>query len=230
MSATKQDSIVKELFDLKAHMGHRKNRTHPKAKKNVYQMINGISVIDLTKTAQQLEDAKKYLQNAAKEGKTMLVVGTKRTAAAIVKEHATAHKLPFISNKWLPGLLTNFKTIMENVKKLSEIKKQEEEGAWNELPKHEQIEQKRIMSKLNRLYEGIEQLEKHPDILLVVDMKKEKNAVKEAQSFDIPIVAIADTNANPERIQYPIVANDDSSEVVEYVVKELLGAYAAGKK
>lgn len=230
MSKTTELKVVRELFDLKAHMGHKKSRVHPKAKKNIYQFVNGTSVIDLTITSKQIEEAKEYMIQQAKAGKVLLAVGTKRSAAKSVQEHAKKHRIAYISNKWLPGLLTNFKTIMENVKRIKELREAKENGTWEELPKHEQVEQQRILSKLNRLYEGVESLERHPDIMFIVDIKKEKNALKEARMFDIPVVAVVDTNASPDQVAVPIIANDDSAEVVDYLVKEVLEAYASGRK
>ncbi len=217
---------VEKLFELGAHLGHKKSRLHPKARKNVYQIINGTSVIDLTNTVTQLEKAKKYLENAAKEQKTILVVGTKKTAAPFIKEYASAHNIPFVATKWLPGLLTNFKTIMKNVKKLNDFKDQLAGEEASKLVKHERTQMQKQISKLEKLYGGFATLSGRPDVLVIVDTKKEKNAVKEAQMYNIPIVAIVDTNSNPEHINYPVLANDDAAEVVEYLLRNLLETYA----
>ena len=216
---------VKKLFELGAHLGHKKNRLHPKARKNVYTIVNGTSVIDLTKTVNQINTAKKFLAESAEKGKTILIVGTKKTASPAVRAFADEHKLPFITAKWLPGLLTNFKTIMQNVKKLKDYGEQDTQDAFKDMVKHERTRLQKAMNKLERLYGGIVSITKRPDILMVVDVKKEKNAVKEARAFNIPIVGIADTNADPDEITYPVVANDDDATVVEHVVQDLLSAY-----
>lgn len=213
---------VETLFGLGAHLGHKKSRLHPKAKKNVYTIINGTTIIDLTQTIQQLQDAKKYLTDVATEGKIILVVGTKKVASAFIKDYCATHEIPFIATKWLPGLLTNFKTIMNNVQKLKDYDEQQKTGELNKVIKHERTKLQKEMGKLERLYGGIKSIVKRPDVLLVIDIKKEKNAIKEAQMYDIPVVAIVDTNGNPDNIAYPVVANDDDTQVVEYLMKDLL--------
>mgnify|MGYP005840784109 CR=1 FL=1 len=217
---------VEKLFELGAHLGHKKSRLHPKAKKNVYQIINGTTVIDLTTTVEQLEKAKKYLSGAAKENKTILVVGTKKTASSFLREYCATNKVPFVATKWLPGLLTNFKTIMQNVKKLNDFRAQVAgQDGTTKLVKHEKTQMQKQISKLEKLYGGFENLNERPDVILIVDTKKEKNAVKEAQMYNIPVVAIVDTNSNPEDIDYPVLANDDAAEVVEYLLTNMLDAY-----
>lgn len=221
---------IKKLFDLGAHLGHKKNRLHPKARKNVYTMLNGTSVIDLTKTVEQLTKAKKFLAESAKEGKIILIVGTKKTASPIIRAFSEKNNLAFITAKWLPGLLTNFKTIMKNVKKLKDYKEADTQEGLKELIKHERTRLQKAMNKLERLYGGMLSITKRPDILIIIDVKKEKNAVKEARAFNIPIVGLADTNADPDEITYPVVANDDDSTVVEYIVQELLSTYVTAFK
>lgn len=218
---------VEELFKLGAHLGHKKSRLDPKAKKNVYKIINGTSIIDLTKTIGQLEKATNFLKTSAIEGKKILVVGTKKVAATYLKQYCLDNNIAFITSKWLPGLLTNFETLMNNVKKLKSLKADRDSGAWDKLVKHERIELGKQISKHEKLYGGLEVLNGKPDIIVIIDTKKEKNALKEAQTFNIPVVALIDTNSNPERIQYPIVANDDSAQVVEYIMSNILGVYTS---
>ena len=220
---------VEELFKLGAHLGHKKSRLDPKAKKNVYKIINGTSIIDLTKTVTQLEKATNFLKTSAKEGKTVLVVGTKKVAANYLTDYCFENKLPYITSKWLPGLLTNFETLMNNVKKLKTFKADRDSGELDKLVKHERIELGKRISKLEKLYGGLEELNGKPDIIIIIDTKKEKNALKEAQTFNIPVVALIDTNYNPERIQYPIVANDDSAQVVEFIMSSILGVYISSR-
>ncbi len=221
-----QMNEIEKLFELGAHLGHKKSRLDPKAKKNVYKIENGTSIIDLTKTVEQLEKANNFLKEAAKEGKTVLVVGTKKVASSFLKEYCAEKNIPYMTSKWLPGMLTNFETLINNVKKLKSLKHDRDTGAWEKLVKHERTEHSKEISKLEKLYGGLESLEAKPDIVIVVDPKKEKNAVKEAQTFKIPVVALVDTNANPETIDYPVVANDDAAEVVEYIMTSLLSTFA----
>ncbi len=220
---------VQDLFELGAHLGHKKSRLHPKAKKHVYKIINGTSIIDLTSTVAQLSVAIKFLEDAAKNDKVILVVGTKKVASAFLKEFCTANNLPHITSKWLPGLLTNFETLMKNVHKLADLKKQEQTGDWSTIVKHERTKLSKEMVKLEKLYGGLLTLAKRPDIIVLVDAKKEKNAVEEAHAYKIPLVALIDTNSNPENIDYPVMANDDASEVVKHIMQELLAGYTKNR-
>lgn len=221
-----QTKEIETLFGIGAHLGHKKNRLDPKARKNVYKIENGTSIIDLTKTITQLEKATDFLQSSAKKGDIILVVGTKKVASSILKELCVEKNLPYMTNKWLPGLLTNFETLIKNVKHLITLKEEKENGSWDKLVKHERMELAKKIVKLEKLYGGLETLEGRPNILVVVDPKKEKNAVKEAQAFKIPVVALVDTNANPDTLEYPVVANDDAAEVVKHIMSSLLSTYA----
>jgi len=224
----KQTNIkeIEKLFELGAHLGHKKSRLHPKARKNVYTILNGTSVIDLTKTVDQLDNAKKYLEESAKNGKTVLAVGTKKVVSAFLKKYCVENKVPFITSKWLPGLLTNFESLMNNVKKLKKLKNDRETGAWDALVKHERTKLSKEIAKLEKLYAGLESTTARPDMMIIVDPKKEKNALKEAKAYKIPVVALVDTNADPSEVDYPVVANDDTSQVVEYIMKQILDSYA----
>jgi len=221
---------IEKLFELGAHLGHKKSRLHPRARKNVYTILNGTSVIDLTKTVDQLDIAKKYLSDVAKNGKTVLVVGTKKVVSAYLKKYCVENKVPYITSKWLPGLLTNFESLMNNVKKLKNLKNDRDTGAWDALVKHERTKLSKEISKLEKLYAGLESTTVRPDMMIIVDPKKEKNALKEAKAYKIPVVALVDTNADPTEIDYPVVANDDTSQVVEYIMHQLLEAYAKTPK
>jgi small subunit ribosomal protein S2 len=221
-----QTKEIEKLFEIGAHLGHKKNRLDPKARKNVYKIENGTSIIDLTKTIAQLEKAHAFLKETAQKGESILVVGTKKVASSLLKELCVEKNVPYMTSKWLPGLLTNFGTLNNNVKKLTTLKQEQASGAWDSLVKHERMALAKEISKLERLYSGLESLPSRPHVLVVVDPKKEKNAVKEAQTFKIPVVALADTNTNPETLEYPVVANDDASEVVQYIMSSLLSSYA----
>lgn len=210
---------VTELFEIGAHLGHKKSRLHPKAKKNVYKIVNGTSVIDLSETVLQIEKAHNYLKEAISSGKKILIVGTKKNAALIVKDFCEKNSIPYVATKWLPGLLTNFKTIMQNVKKMQSLK--EELATESTNIKHEKVKMQKEASKLERLYGGFSSLTAVPDVLVVIDTKKEKNAVKEAQSYNIPIIGILDTNSNPEEVNFPVVCNDDTSEVIAFVLEKI---------
>lgn len=218
-------SRAKQLFELGAHLGHRKSRLHPRARQYVYQIIDGVSIIDLEHTVSQIDTAKQVLAEAAQENKSLLVCATKKAIAARAVELALDANVHYITTKWLPGLLTNFNTISKNVKKLIELKRQKEAGEWSKYVKHETVALEKEIRKLERLYSGITRLNKIPDIMLVVDIKREKNSVLEARSSHIPVIAIVDTNCNPDDVQFPIMLNDDTPAAVETVLAELMDAF-----
>ena len=221
---SKNDSKIEELFNAKAHLGHKSNRVHPKAKKYIYSIENGVSIIDLTQTVTQLEKAKQFISQLTADKKCFVIVATKKIAADFVKKTAQESKLHFITIKWPAGLLTNFDIISKNMKKLNTMKKEKENGDWNKFVKHEQIQLDKELNKLEKFYGGLAGLEKLPDALFIIDTKKEKNAVIEAKKMNIPVVALSDTNTNPNLVDFPIVGNDDSLSSIEYFVKDIISA------
>ncbi len=227
---TDTDVQVQKLFNAGSHLGHKTERVHPKARKFIYRVENGVSIIDLTKTVAQLNEAAKFVYNLGKNNKTLLVVVTKKIAAATVQDLCQKSDIPYITVKWPAGLLSNFDMIMKNVKKLKEMKEAREKGEWEKFVKHEQVKLNKILNRLEKFYGGLVNLEKLPDALFVVDIRKEKNAVKEAKEKSIPTVAIVDTNADPETVNYPIVANDDSLSSIEFLTKHIIESYMRGKK
>jgi small subunit ribosomal protein S2 len=224
------NTLIEKLFKLGVHLGHKTNRIHPKAKKYIYTIENGTSIIDLTKTVDLLQKAKDFISHCAADGQTLLVVVTKRIAAAATFSLCQKNNIPVITVKWPAGLLTNFDNIIKNVKKLQKMKEEKEKGEWNKFVKHEQMKLIKDWRRLERFYGGIDRLEKLPDVLFVVDVKKEKNAVDEAEKMEIPVVAVVDTNCDPNSVSYPIPGNDDLSGSVEYFVNEIVEAYDKGRK
>lgn len=221
---------VEKLFAAGSHLGHKKNRLHPKARKYVYRIVNGVAVIDLTKTATQLIEARKFLSTAAKEGKRLLVVGTKRVSSQHIQDICKAQGISYITTKWMPGLLTNFETISKNVKKMNDLEAQKNDGTWEQYVKHERTKLGKELNRLKRLYSGISDMKKRPDVLFIVDIKREKNALKEAKQNNIPVVAITDTNTNPDTVEFPVVANDDSPTSSQYVISTILESYNSGEQ
>lgn len=219
------DKKVAELFEAGCHLGHKKNRVYPKAKKYIYSIENGVSIIDLTMTVPLLEKAKEFVSKLGKEGKTLLVVASKRISSNLISDLCQASKINHVTVKWPAGLITNFEMISKNVKRMLEMKEQKEKGEWNKFVKHEQFELQKELNKLQKFYGGIADLKKLPDALFVIDIKKEKNCVIEARDRQIPVVAVVDTNTNPDLVDYPIPGNDDSLTSIEYFVKEIIGAY-----
>lgn len=221
-------NILEELFTAQAHLGHKTNRVHPKAEKYIYKVENAVSIIDLTQTATLLEKAVNFLKEQAKEGKVLMVVSTKKVAAPIVNEYSKKHGIAFVTSKWPPGLLTNFQSLQHNIKKMLSMREARDNGEWEQLIKFEQSQLRKELSKLERVYGGLAAITKMPDILFIIDLKKEKNALIEAEKMAIPVVAITDTNVNPN-VAYPIPANDDAASSVEYIVQKVLEAYSQGK-
>ncbi|MBI4009112.1 30S ribosomal protein S2 [Candidatus Roizmanbacteria bacterium] len=221
---------ITELFNAKAHLGHKTDRVHPKAKRYIYTVESGISIIDLTKTIELLDNAKKFIEELASQNKVLLTVATKKIASQQIQALCQKNGIPYVTTKWPAGLLTNFETITKNIKRLKSLKKEKEEKAWDKFVKHDRIKLEKYLVKLERAYGGLIQLEKLPNALFIIDLKKEKNAVNEARKMNIPIVAIADTNADPNLVNYPIVANDDSLSSIEYIVNQIVDLYARHKK
>lgn len=221
---------AQKLFDLGGHLGHRKSRLHPKARPYIYDIVDGTTVIDLEETLRQIDVAKKIAVESAQSGKTMLVVATKKSVAQSIMQNAKDANIYFITTKWLPGLLTNFDTIAKNTKKLVDLKRQKEAGEWTKYVKHEQVSLDKQVRKLEKLYGGVVNMHKLPDVLFVIDIKREKNAITEAHKNKIPVLAIVDTNCDPNEVNYPIMLNDDAPEAVISVADEIITSYGKNVK
>lgn len=221
---------IEELFNKGAHLGHKKSRLHPKAGPYVYKILNGIAIIDLTKTVEMLHNAEEFLKKHGQEGKSILVVATKRIGAHTTAELCKKHGIGYITSKWLPGLITNYETIIKNVQHLRTLKQQKESGELKQFVKHEQIKIHKKIARLEKFYGGIENMTGIPEVLLVLDIKRENNAIAEAHKKKIPVVGVVDTNANPETIDYPVLVNDDAEEVVTYMMTRLVEAYTNAYK
>ena len=221
---------VEELFATGAHYGHVRERSHPKACARIYSTINKVHIIDLEKTHADLITAIAYLKQQSKEGKTILLVGTKRQAKDVIEKVGKEHGIAYLSTKWLGGTLTNFATIKENLKRLEDF---ETEAASPEFALKPKRYQATITTKIERLHktlDGMKNLQKLPDILVIVDTNKENTAVTEAKRLDIPVVGVLDTNSNPEDVAYPVMINDDAPAAVSLVVTLLAEAIAEGAK
>jgi len=214
---------VEELFNLGAHLGHRKNRVHPKAKKFIYKIENQQSIIDLTKTVILLQKAKKFFNELRQKNKTILFVATKKNIASFIEKTCQENNFFYLTNKWPPGFLTNFETFLKsNIQKMQKMREEKEKGEWEKFVKHERVKLEKQLKRIEKIYGGIALMKKLPDALFIVDIKREKNALIEAKKLKIPIIAIVDTNVDPDLVDYPIVANDDAAKVVEYIVRELI--------
>ncbi len=219
---------IKDLLDAGVHFGHQVRRFNPKSKKYVFDNRNGISVIDLEKTYSQLEKASGFIEELVASGKNLLFVGTKKQAKEILREAATSCNMPYASERWLGGTLTNWVTIKRSIDKYRRYLRMEASGEFEKMHNKEVAAIRREMSRMRRNFEGIVDLEGMPSAIFVVDTKNEEIAVEEARRLNIPLIALVDTNSDPSLIDYPIPGNDDSIKAIRIVVEVVLDAVQAG--
>ena len=214
-----QSTTYKELLDAGAHFGHLTRKWDPKMAPFIFMEKNGIHIIDLNKTLVSLDQAANAIRNIAKSGRKVMFVATKKQAQEIVTSEAERLKMPFVTDRWLGGMLTNFATVRKSLKKMSTIDKMVKENtAYAALAKRERLMLSREREKLERVLGGIADLSRLPAALFVVDVKREHIAVKEAKKLGVPVFAICDTNSNPELVDFPIPANDDASKSIQLIV------------
>lgn len=221
---------MKQLLEAGVHFGHQTRRWNPKMAQYIFTERNGIYIIDLQKTVKKMEEAYDFVKAAAVEGKEILFVGTKKQAQDSVKEEAVRCNMHFVSERWLGGMLTNFNTIRTRIQRLTELEKMEEDGTFSLLPKKEVIKLKHEMEKLEKNLGGIKNMSRTPDMLFVVDPRKEKNAVSEAKILGIPVVGIVDTNCDPEEVDYVIPGNDDAIRAVKLIASKIADAIIEGRQ
>jgi len=221
---------MKQLLEAGVHFGHQTRRWNPNMKQFIFTERNGIYIIDLQKTVKKVNEAYFFIRDVALSGKPILFVGTKKQAQESVESEAKRCGQHFVSNRWLGGMLTNFKTIKTRINKLENIEKMEETGDINLLPKKEVIKLMNEKEKLEKNLGGIRNLNEMPGALFVVDPRKEKIAVAEAHKMGIPVVAIVDTNCDPDEIDYPIPGNDDAIRAVKLIVSKMADAILEGKQ
>ena len=209
---------VKELLEAGVHFGHQTKRWNPKMKPFIFDARNGIHIINLSKTEEQLNAALNFLSTTVRKGGKILFVGTKKQAQQVVKEVAKETGQMFVVERWLGGTLTNYATVKSSIKRLKEIEKMEADGGINDYVKQEQAVIRREGARLNKYFDGLRDLDKMPAALFVVDTKREHNAVAEAKTLGIPVVAFADTNSDPDDATYPIAANDDAIRSVRLIL------------
>jgi small subunit ribosomal protein S2 len=209
---------IKELLDSGVHFGHQTKRWNPKMKPFIFDARNGIHIIDLSKTLNQLEAATNFLSNTVSKGGKVLFVGTKKQAQQAVKETAKECGQFYVTERWLGGTLTNFNTIKRSIGRLKQIERMETDGSINVYVKQEQSMIRREAARLVKFFDGIRTMDKHPGAMFVVDIKREHNAVAEARRLKIPVVAIVDTNCDPDLVDYPIAGNDDAIRSVRMIL------------
>jgi small subunit ribosomal protein S2 len=219
---------IKELLDAGVHFGHRTQRWNPKMKPFIFEARNGIYVIDLEHSVKQLEAAQDFLAETASSGKKVLFVGCKKQAQETIKELARKSNSYYVTERWLGGCLTNLTTIRKSVARMKHIDSLESSGAVNQMPKQEVSVMRRENAKLHRNLDGIKDMEKYPAAIVVVDVPRESIAVAEARRLHIPVVAITDTNSDPDLVDYPIAGNDDAIRSISVILEALNDAITEG--
>ena len=221
---------MKQLLEAGVHFGHQTRRWNPKMAQYIFTERNGIYIIDLQKTVRKIDEAYMFVRDVALEGKSILFVGTKKQAQESIESEAKRCGMFYVNNRWLGGTLTNFRTIQTRIKKLNEIDKMEKDGQFDVLPKKEVIKLCAEREKLLKNLGGIREMKKLPGALFIVDPRKERIAVAEARILGIPIVAIVDTNCDPDEIDYVIPGNDDAIRAVKLIAGKLADAVLEGKQ
>ena len=221
---------MKQLLEAGVHFGHPTRRWNPKMEEYIFTERNGIYIIDLQKTVKLIDTAYDYMKNVAADGGVVLFVGTKKQAQDSIEEEATRAGQYYVNHRWLGGTLTNWKTIQSRIARLKELKKMAEDGTFDVLPKKEVAVLTKQREKLERFLGGIEDMPRIPDVLFIVDPHKEQIAVKEAQKLHIPIVAMVDTNTDPDDIDYVIPSNDDAIRAVRLITSKMADAIVEGKQ
>lgn len=218
-----------QMLEAGVHFGHQTRRWNPKMDTYIYTARNGVHIIDLVQTAQLMEEAYTYMRTAAEQGKKFLFVGTKRQAAGIIAQEASRCGAYYVNQRWLGGMLTNWETIKTRVERLKDLERREESGALDLLPKKEASVLRRELGKLQKYLGGIKLMRKVPDIVIIVDQRREYNAILECEKLTIPIVSMLDTNCDPDTVDIPIPANDDAIRSIKLIIGKLADAIYEGR-
>ncbi len=221
---------MKQLLEAGVHFGHQTRRWNPKMAEYIFTERNGIYIIDLQKTAKKIEEAYFFVRDIVADGGTVLFVGTKKQAQDAIREEAERTGMYFVNARWLGGMLTNFKTIKRRIDRLYQLKKMNEDGTMELLPKKEVLKLNLEEERLEKYLGGIKEMKDIPSAMFVVDPRKEKNAIAEAHKLGIPVIAIVDTNCDPEEADYPIPGNDDAIRAVKLIVSTIGNAIIEGKQ
>ena len=221
---------MKQLLEAGVHFGHQTRRWNPKMAEYIYMERNGIYIIDLQKTVKKLEEAYSFVRSLAENGQSVLFVGTKKQAQDAVREEASRVGQYYVNARWLGGMLTNFKTMRTRVDRLAQLKKMQEDGTFDMLPKKEVMKHLGEMEKLEKYLGGVKDMKKLPGALFVIDPRKEHNAIAEARKLHIPIVAIVDTNCDPDEVDYVIPGNDDAIRAIRLISATMANAVQEGRQ
>ena len=221
---------MKQLLEAGVHFGHQTRRWNPKMAEYIYMERNGIYIIDLAKTVKKMDEAYDFVRSLAEEGKSILFVGTKKQAQDAVKEEAERVGMYYVNARWLGGMLTNFKTMRTRVARLGQLKRMQEDGTFDMLPKKEVMKHLGEMAKLEKYLGGVKEMDRLPGALFVIDPRKEHNAIAEARKLHIPIVAIVDTNCDPDEVDYAIPGNDDAIRAIRLISATMANAVQEGRQ
>jgi small subunit ribosomal protein S2 len=223
------DLSLSQFLEAGVQFGHKADRWNPKMFPYIYNEVNRIHILDLVQSATLLKEANKFLELAAKEGKSFLFVGTKRQARSLIAQEAKRSNSFYVNHRWLGGMLTNWSTMKERIKDLKNLEEQEINHTWDGLTKKEATLRRKELKKLRQQLEGIKEMENLPDIVILVDQKREMTAVKECRKLGIPIVSILDTNCDPDLIDIPIPGNDDAVRSIKLILNSLTNSILRGK-
>jgi small subunit ribosomal protein S2 len=221
---------MKQLLEAGVHFGHQTRRWNPKMAPYIYMERNGIYIIDLQKTVKKLEEAYNFVRSLSESGSSILFVGTKKQAQDSIKEEAERVGMFYVNARWLGGMLTNFKTMRTRIERLAQLRKMQEDGTFDMLPKKEVIKLTNEIEKLEKYLGGVKDMKKLPGALFIVDPRKERNAIAEARKLNIPIVAIVDTNCDPDEIDYIIPGNDDAIRAIRLISQAIANAVQEGRQ
>ena len=221
---------MKQLLEAGVHFGHQTRRWNPKMAEYIYMERNGIYIIDLAKTVKKLDEAYDFVRGLAESGKSILFVGTKKQAQDAVKEEAERVGMYYVNARWLGGMLTNFKTMRTRVARLAQLKRMQEDGTFDMLPKKEVMKHLGEIAKLEKYLGGVKEMDRLPGALFVIDPRKEHNAIAEARKLHIPIVAIVDTNCDPDEVDYVIPGNDDAIRAIRLISATMANAVQEGRQ
>tara|TARA_B100000459_G_C8584285_1_gene204824 strand:+ start:699 stop:1391 length:693 start_codon:yes stop_codon:yes gene_type:complete len=210
-----------QLLEAGVHFGHKANRWNPKMFPYIYSERDGIHILDLVQTSQLLNEASQFVNTAAQKDKIFLFVGTKRQAAAVIEQEAKNCNSYYVNHRWLGGMLTNWKTVCTRIERLKKLEQQEQDGIFDLLPKKEVASTRKELEKLRMHLNGIKDMPRTPDVMIVVDQRRELTAIKEAISLNIPVISILDTNCDPDIVDIPIPGNDDSIGSIKLILKTL---------
>ena len=221
---------MKQLLEAGVHFGHQTRRWNPKMAPYIFTERNGIYIIDLQKTVKKLEEAYYFVRDLAAEGESILFVGTKKQAQEAIRDEAARVGMYYVNARWLGGMLTNFKTMRQRVARLNQLLKMQEDGTFDMLPKKEVAGLQLEIEKLERYLGGVKEMHKLPGALFIVDPRKERNAIAEAKKLGIPVVAIVDTNCDPDEIDYVIPGNDDAIRAIKLISQAMANAVVEGRQ